>query len=41
MKFNENPVSGSRVIPCGLTDRHREPNNRFSQQCERANIGNQ
>ena len=49
MKFNENPVSGSRVVPCGLTigrvdwqkHRHDEPNNRFSQQCERAEIGNQ
>jgi hypothetical protein len=24
IKFNENPSSGSRVVPCGRTDRHHE-----------------
>ena len=35
-KFYENVFSGSRVVPCGQTDRHDEANNRFSQFCERA-----
>ena len=35
VKFHENPPSGSRVVPCGQTDRHDEANNRFSQFCER------
>jgi len=35
-KFHENPSNGSRVVPCGRTDRHDEANNRFSQFCERA-----
>jgi len=30
-KFHENPSSGSRVVPCGRTDRHDEANSRFSQ----------
>jgi hypothetical protein len=41
MKFNENPASGSLVVPCGLTVGRGDCNNRFSQQCERAQIGNQ
>jgi hypothetical protein len=40
VKFNENPSSGSRIVPFeqtgGLTDRHDEANNRFSQFCELA-----
>jgi len=28
IKFHENPSSGSRVVPCGRTDRH-EPNSRL------------
>jgi hypothetical protein len=24
IKFNEDPYSGSRVVPCGQTDRHNE-----------------
>jgi len=28
--------SGSRVVPCGQTDRRNEANSRFSQLCERA-----
>jgi len=28
--FNENSCSGSRVVPCGQTDRHDEANSRFS-----------
>ena len=36
MKFHENPSSGSRVVPCGQTDRQDEANSRFSQFCERA-----
>ena len=35
-KFHECPSSGSRVVPCGQTDRHAEANTRFSQFCERA-----
>ena len=27
--FYENPSSGSRVVPCGQTDRHDEANSRF------------
>ena len=34
-KFNENPSSGSRVVPCGQTDGHDEANSPFSQFCER------
>jgi hypothetical protein len=34
IKFHENPSSGSRVVPCGQTDRHDEANSRFSQFCE-------
>ena len=34
-KFHENPVSGSRVVPCGQTDRqadrHDEASRRFPQ----------
>jgi hypothetical protein len=33
-KFHEDPSSGSRVVPCGQTDRHNEANSRFSQFCE-------
>jgi len=36
IKFRENPSSGSRVVPCGRTDRHDETNSRFSQFWERA-----
>jgi len=35
VKFHENPSSGSRVVPCGQTDRHNEANCHFSQFCER------
>jgi len=39
-KFHENLSSGSRVVPCGRTDRrtdrHDEDNSRFSQFCESA-----
>jgi hypothetical protein len=35
IKFNENPSSESRVVPCGKTDRH-EVCSRFSKVCERA-----
>jgi len=39
-KRHENPSSGSRVVPCGLTDgrmdKHDEVNTSFSQFCERA-----
>jgi len=34
IKFHGNPSSGSRVVPCGQTDRHDEANSRFSQFCE-------
>jgi hypothetical protein len=36
IKFNENPSIGSRVVPCGRTDRPDEATIRFSQFCERA-----
>jgi len=35
VKFRKNPSSGSRVVPCGQTERHDEANSRFSQFCER------
>jgi len=36
IKFYANPYGGSRVVPCGQTDRHGEANSRFSQFCKRA-----
>jgi hypothetical protein len=36
IKFNEDPSSGSRVVPCGGKDRHDEANHRFSQFRESA-----
>ena len=36
IKFNGKTPSGSRVVPCGQTDRHDEANCRFPQFCERA-----
>ena len=36
MKFHENPSSGSRIVPCGQTDRHDEDNSRVSQVYERS-----
>jgi len=40
MKFHENLSSGSRIVPCGRTDRqtdgYDEVNSHFSQCCERA-----
>jgi hypothetical protein len=36
IKFNDNPSSGSRVVPRGRTDRLEEANSCFSQFCERA-----
>ena len=30
IKFHENQASGSRVVPCGQTDRHDEANSSFS-----------
>jgi hypothetical protein len=35
-KFHENPSSGSRVVPCGQTDRYEEDNTYLSQYCESA-----
>jgi hypothetical protein len=34
--FHENSSSGSRVSPCGQTDRHDEANSRFSPFCKRS-----
>jgi len=31
IKFDENPSSGSRVVPCGRADGHDEANSTFSQ----------
>jgi len=40
-KFYDNPSSGSRVVPCGQTQRHDESNSRFSQNLsKRPNTGN-
>ena len=40
IKGNDNPLIGSRVVPCGRTDgrtdRHDEANGHFSQFYERA-----
>jgi len=36
IKFHENPPSGSRVAPCGWTDRLEEANIPSSQFCELA-----
>jgi hypothetical protein len=33
VKFEENPFSGSGVVPRGRTDRHEDANSRFSQFC--------
>ena len=37
IKFHENPSGGSRVVPCGQTDRHDEANIRFSHKNQSAN----
>jgi hypothetical protein len=36
IKFHETPSSGSRVAPCGQTDRHDEADSRLLQFAERA-----
>jgi hypothetical protein len=36
IKFHKIPFSGSRVFPCGRTDRQDEANSRFSQFCKHA-----
>jgi len=36
IKFRENPLNGSRVVPCGRTDGRDEANSRFWQHCESA-----
>jgi len=36
IKFHDNLSTGSRVFPCGRTDRHDEVNSSFSQFCESA-----
>ena len=36
IELDENPSSGSRVVPCGETDRHDKANSHFSKFCERA-----
>jgi len=35
-RYHENPSSGSRVGPCGRTDRHDEAHSGFSKFCELA-----
>jgi hypothetical protein len=35
IEFDENPSSGSRVVPCRETDRHDEDNSYFSKFWER------
>jgi hypothetical protein len=36
IKFYQNPSNGSRVVPCGRTDRHDEADRCFSQLCNGA-----
>ena len=36
IKFDQNPSSENRVVPCGRTDGRDEANSRFPQFCERA-----
>jgi len=36
ISFYKNPSGGSRVVPCGRTDRHDKAMSRLSQFCERA-----
>jgi hypothetical protein len=36
IKFHKNSFIGSRVVPCGRTDRNDEAISGFSQFCERA-----
>jgi hypothetical protein len=36
IKFNQNPSTGSRVVPLGRTNGDDEADSRFSQFCERA-----
>jgi hypothetical protein len=36
VKFHENPSNGSRVVPCGVTDRHDEATSRSPQFCKLA-----
>ena len=36
IKFNQNPSSGNRVVPCKRRDGHDKASVRFSQFCERA-----
>jgi len=31
IKFHENPLRGSRVVPCGRADRHDDANSHISQ----------
>ena len=38
VNFHENPHSGSRVVPLGLTDRHDEASSLLMQFSERAHI---
>ena len=35
-KFHKNPVTESRVVPCGRTGGHEKVNSRFSEFFERA-----
>jgi hypothetical protein len=35
IKFDQNPSSGGRVVPCAQTDGHDEANGRFSQFWEK------
>jgi hypothetical protein len=39
IKFYKNPFIWSRVVVCGVTDRHGEANRRFSQLWERTQNG--
>ena len=36
LRIKDNPISGSRVIPCGWTERHDDADSHFSKIYERA-----
>ena len=39
IKFNENSSGGSRIIPCGRTERHDKANSRFSRWRDQDRLG--
>ena len=39
IKFHENKSGGSRIVPCGRTERHDEANSRFSRLRDQDRLG--